>query len=144
MSELWEAEWRRALTRAAEALDLGFEGASGEAHGGLTRPSCGRRRSTTSMRPSALMRAVTAVRMGAGSWYTVCSTPSKSDSRARIRGAPAQLWSRPKHSRIWPPVFGTDHLAASPPGGVMSAGRLPPAKAASASACRTSRPRFVS
>jgi hypothetical protein len=42
----------------------------------LMRPSCGRRFSTTSMRPRILMRLVMAASTGAGIWYTWCSTPS--------------------------------------------------------------------
>ncbi len=42
----------------------------------LMRPSCGRRFSTTSMRPRILMRLVIAARTAAGIWYTWCSTPS--------------------------------------------------------------------
>ncbi|MCY1369471.1 hypothetical protein D9M69_565160 [compost metagenome] len=42
----------------------------------LMRPSCGRRFSTTSMRPSSLMRAIIAFITPMGIWYTGCSTPS--------------------------------------------------------------------
>ena len=42
----------------------------------LMRPSCGRRFSTTSMRPSSLTRAVMAFITPGGTWYTGCSTPS--------------------------------------------------------------------
>ncbi len=42
----------------------------------LMRPSCGRRFSTTSMRPSSLTRATMAAITPSGIWYTGCSTPS--------------------------------------------------------------------
>ena len=42
----------------------------------LMRPSSGRRFSTTSMRPSSLMREVIAAITVSGTWYTVCNTPS--------------------------------------------------------------------
>jgi len=42
----------------------------------FSRPSCGRRFSTTSMRPSTLMRLTIAAITGVGIWYTWCSAPS--------------------------------------------------------------------
>ena len=67
----------------------------------LMRPSCGLRRSITSIRPSSLMRAVMASITAWGTWCTVCNTPSMRKRTAPVSRRGSRWMSLARWSKAY-------------------------------------------